>query len=236
MDPERAFLQAISADPDDLAPRLVYADWLEERNDPRGEFVRLLVRLAGSTADEPDYEKLKGREQELRPRFPAYWAALLDPPVWCLVGNVVDEHVSGPGGQETGHGIRLFRPNAKIYLADTQHSWAILEPAAMWGRGPGLQVVGQHRKSRQWIESWVRARYTTGWRLRLLRHPGAAVRLREAGWPAFKLTPDEFVCPEGRQDPETLRTFLEVVCAAQRRDWERRCRSRGPDDAGDGST
>jgi uncharacterized protein (TIGR02996 family) len=33
-----ALLQAVLASPDDDTPRLVYADWLEERGDPRGEF------------------------------------------------------------------------------------------------------------------------------------------------------------------------------------------------------
>ena len=36
-----AFLQAIIENPDDDAPRLLYADWLEERGDPRGEFIRV---------------------------------------------------------------------------------------------------------------------------------------------------------------------------------------------------
>jgi uncharacterized protein (TIGR02996 family) len=42
---EEAFLQAIIESPEDDAPRLVYADWLEERGDPRGEFLRLECRL-----------------------------------------------------------------------------------------------------------------------------------------------------------------------------------------------
>jgi uncharacterized protein (TIGR02996 family) len=41
MSQEDAFLQAILQDPDDVALRLVYADWLEERGDPKGEFIRL---------------------------------------------------------------------------------------------------------------------------------------------------------------------------------------------------
>ena len=35
------FLAAIAAAPLDSLPKLVYADWLDERNDPRGELVRL---------------------------------------------------------------------------------------------------------------------------------------------------------------------------------------------------
>jgi uncharacterized protein (TIGR02996 family) len=42
---EAKFLAAIKSDPDDEASRLVYADWLEERNDPRAEYLRLEVQL-----------------------------------------------------------------------------------------------------------------------------------------------------------------------------------------------
>jgi uncharacterized protein (TIGR02996 family) len=41
---EGAFLRAIYADQADSAPRLVYADWLDERNDPRGTVIRLVER------------------------------------------------------------------------------------------------------------------------------------------------------------------------------------------------
>jgi uncharacterized protein (TIGR02996 family) len=42
---EAGFLQAIQENPNDPAPRLVYADWLEERGDVRGEFLRLEHQL-----------------------------------------------------------------------------------------------------------------------------------------------------------------------------------------------
>jgi uncharacterized protein (TIGR02996 family) len=40
-----ALLAAIAAAPDDDLPRLVLADWLEERDDPLGEFIRLQIEL-----------------------------------------------------------------------------------------------------------------------------------------------------------------------------------------------
>src|SRR5262245_25918838 len=47
------FLQALAAQPNDNVARLVYADWLQEQEDPRAEFLRLEVRLAGGeVADE----------------------------------------------------------------------------------------------------------------------------------------------------------------------------------------
>ncbi len=40
----RAFLDAIVADIDDNAPRLIYADWLDEQGDSnRAEFIRVQV-------------------------------------------------------------------------------------------------------------------------------------------------------------------------------------------------
>jgi len=223
MHDERSFLSMISADPSDPTRRLVYADWLEERGDPRSELVRLQARLMHRSPGDPEWPALKAREEELRHQCPAYWLAILDPPVWCLVGNIVSEHSSGPGGQDPRRGTRLFRPNTKIYLAETRHCWGLLNPAA--GRDTAMQVVGQHRKSRKWILSWVRASYTTNWRVRLVHHPGALIRLREAGWPGFLLTPGEFSCCEDRQSPELIRAFLEAVWAVQRREWENRHRA-----------
>ena len=65
MNPEAAFLQAILDEPRDDAARLVYADWLEDRGDARGELIRVQCRLA---AWEPDLERrteLQRREAEL---------------------------------------------------------------------------------------------------------------------------------------------------------------------------
>lgn len=43
-------LVAVLADPENDAPRLVYADWLTERGDPRGTFISLQCELARGTA------------------------------------------------------------------------------------------------------------------------------------------------------------------------------------------
>lgn len=68
---EKSFLRAIAADPSDDLPRLVYADWLEERDDPRAAFLRTEVSLArsGLTAE--------ARAELLEHRItidPAWWS------------------------------------------------------------------------------------------------------------------------------------------------------------------
>jgi uncharacterized protein (TIGR02996 family) len=55
MSDDTAFLHAVIEHPDDDGPRLVYADWLDEQGDPRGEFIRVQCELArlGSTEVRP---------------------------------------------------------------------------------------------------------------------------------------------------------------------------------------
>src|SRR5689334_13851092 len=49
MDDRSALLAAIVAAPDDDAPRLVYADWLDEHGDPdRAEFIRHQIETQNS--------------------------------------------------------------------------------------------------------------------------------------------------------------------------------------------
>src|SRR5262245_19136870 len=45
MSDREGLLAAIAADPDDDTPRLVLADYLDERDDPLGEFIRLQMAL-----------------------------------------------------------------------------------------------------------------------------------------------------------------------------------------------
>lgn len=55
MNDRPAFLRAILENPDDDAPRLVFADWLDERQDPRGQFIRVQCALARIECEVPGY-------------------------------------------------------------------------------------------------------------------------------------------------------------------------------------
>jgi uncharacterized protein (TIGR02996 family) len=76
---ELAFVRAILADPADSLPRLVYADWLEDRGDPRGEFLRLATRYRDELRDfSRDRPAILARLDELRPLLPAMWRTAFD--------------------------------------------------------------------------------------------------------------------------------------------------------------
>jgi uncharacterized protein (TIGR02996 family) len=63
--PDDAFLQEIQSDPEDVVPRLVYADWLEENGDPLADLIRVQCQLADLSVDSPDRGELVQRERVL---------------------------------------------------------------------------------------------------------------------------------------------------------------------------
>jgi serine/threonine-protein kinase len=81
MSDEDAFLEAIRADPGDVPLRQVYADWLEDRDDPRAEYLRLLLADADPGA--------RRRLDELRPTLDPQWVALVHPAVVRCGGYLV---------------------------------------------------------------------------------------------------------------------------------------------------
>ena len=60
-------LKAVCENPDDDTPRLVFADWLDERGEAeRAEFIRLQIQLARGTYRPSEEARLKRRERKLR--------------------------------------------------------------------------------------------------------------------------------------------------------------------------
>lgn len=110
MNPEQAFLHAILDAPDDDGPRLMYADWLTERDDPRGEFIRVQCELAKMEPDDDHRPDLQDREHDLLTEQGDTWAR--------TVTGLVEEHCFRRGFIEDvcldamaflEHGETLFR-------------------------------------------------------------------------------------------------------------------------------
>jgi uncharacterized protein (TIGR02996 family) len=77
MTDELAFLAAIADQPDDTV-RLVYADWLDERNDPRALYVRLEVERRRLKARDPKRLDLTDRLDRLRSKAAPGWLSRID--------------------------------------------------------------------------------------------------------------------------------------------------------------
>jgi uncharacterized protein (TIGR02996 family) len=73
-----AFLQDILAHPDDDAPRLIFADWLEEQGDAnsiaRAEFIRIQCTVAGRQLSPQQKAKLERRQEQILNEHEREWA------------------------------------------------------------------------------------------------------------------------------------------------------------------
>src|SRR5687767_3219374 len=97
MNEEAGFISALAAEPNDRTTLLVYADWLEERNDPRTEVLRVLL------APELNWERiaeLSSPTERLRE-----WVVRLK----CGLGSVV-RLTSGPFADHVGQIVGVY-PN-----------------------------------------------------------------------------------------------------------------------------
>jgi uncharacterized protein (TIGR02996 family) len=75
---ENAFLEAIRLGPFDETGRLVYADWLQERDDPRAEFLRIESALVGLILQKQRDRVLAGRYLDLALALPESWVSAVD--------------------------------------------------------------------------------------------------------------------------------------------------------------
>jgi uncharacterized protein (TIGR02996 family) len=103
MTEEAALLKAITANPDEDTPRLVFADWLDE-NKPdekpstasspsaRAEYIRTQCRLAAGAFDDPDYPELLEQERDL-----ADWLHAHDPDSLPPLEGLFDFRTFGAG-------------------------------------------------------------------------------------------------------------------------------------------
>lgn len=117
---DEAFLRAILEEPDEDPPRLVYADWLEERGNPRAAFIRLQCALACYDEDDRPPE-LEAREREMLEKHEVEWTGLLRGLVtFCLFHRgFIDEIATTAEGFLT-HAETLFRlaPIREVHLSD----------------------------------------------------------------------------------------------------------------------
>lgn len=82
-------------------------------------------------------------------------------PIWCVVGNVVEEQVRGPSGQERRSGTAHFAPGTKVFCFPP-----------LWGDGyANIKVVGRHRGSHRYVTMIIRSAWVQNWRAELVYSP-----------------------------------------------------------------
>ncbi|MDY3553358.1 TIGR02996 domain-containing protein [Gemmata sp. JC717] len=116
---DEPFIRALLAAPDDQTARLIYADWLDDRNDPRAEYLRLSARVAELPLGSDERQTARERMLALQNGCPSWWLA--------AVGFSAVPHEPNPARVEYA-AQALKRPMAYTDLFDyeiTMHAAAI---------------------------------------------------------------------------------------------------------------
>lgn len=75
MSDEDAFIRALRERPDDETTRLVYADWLDDRSDPRAEYLRVEAAWVALQPSDEQYRPLYRRVSQLAAALEPEWFA-----------------------------------------------------------------------------------------------------------------------------------------------------------------
>jgi uncharacterized protein (TIGR02996 family) len=149
------FLQEILAHAEDDTPRLIYADWLEERGDPRAEFIRVQCELAAMHRYDPRRSELQGRETALLRKHAKRWVA----PIRKYVKRYefrrgFVERVSAAADQFLDAADHLFAsaPLLELSLSKTKDHWPRLLACAHLNRIETLSLVSNRLGPRRTVE------------------------------------------------------------------------------------
>jgi uncharacterized protein (TIGR02996 family) len=141
MTPADAFLQDILAHPEDDAPRLIFADWLEEQGDAesvaRAEFIRVQCALAAAQLPEEKRGDLVRREQQILDEWTEQWVRPIRRLVrsWSFHRGFIDE-ASMLAHIFLKHAGRLFRrtpiQHLRLWVYRVPREWTIfIQPVSM---------------------------------------------------------------------------------------------------------
>src|SRR5262245_59749396 len=142
-----ALLQQVIARPDWDGPRLIYADWLGERNDPRWEFIRLQCTLAQLPAGDDRRPELQVRADELLKVHQDRWAGPLAGLVsgWRFHRGFIDTvYVDARRFLTNAERVFALAPVRFMHLLDVGRRIAEVAASPALARLRGLTLFASH--------------------------------------------------------------------------------------------
>jgi uncharacterized protein (TIGR02996 family) len=142
-----AFLQRIRAYPDDDTQRLIFADWLDEEGDPRGQFIRVQLALAALSTGAPERPALVGAERALLEAHRDEWEApLRGLASGCEFARGFVETVKVEAKQFLRAAREIFTasPVRHVHLLDVSDSLPVVLQCPLLSRLAALTVHAQH--------------------------------------------------------------------------------------------
>ena len=136
-------LEDVLEHPQDDAPRITYADWLDERCEPLGEFIRVQCRLARLPANHLCVLELERREHELLAEYERDWvedlAGMVD---WWTFRRGFVEEIGTSTDKFLRHACSLFQraPIQEVHLCGVRDRMEPLAASAFLQRATYLDL------------------------------------------------------------------------------------------------
>ena len=169
-------LRAVIAAPDDDAPRLVYADWLDEQGDSdRAAFIRAQCDLARLPAADPRRPDLAARQRELLDQHGWVWAEELGPKVreWAFHRGFVERvemDLDTASAEEIG---RVLGTAPVRCLRDTGQLTSLVGVVGAlprMGRLQGLELWTLYRANSNLLRKVLASPFLAGLKVLILHH------------------------------------------------------------------
>jgi uncharacterized protein (TIGR02996 family) len=126
-----AFLEDIKENPEDDTPRLIFADWLEERDDPRGSLIRVQCELASTPYLDRRRTEVKKQETTLIGQVARMWPGPLS--------SLIDLYEYRRGLLWVGCSAAKFVAAAVDEMINDE-AWAWVEGLVLWKVQPAHLV------------------------------------------------------------------------------------------------
>ncbi len=143
------FLAAICEKPEDDAPRLIYADWLDEHGqESRAEFIRVQCALASIPDNDPRRPALEECEADHLTRHHSQWSECLKGFAgWTEFRRGFIETINIESRRFLQHADELFSiaPIRNVRLLDVGSSLSRIVDCPMLSRLNALTIYAQHR-------------------------------------------------------------------------------------------
>jgi uncharacterized protein (TIGR02996 family) len=142
MNEEQALLDEIARNPRDDTPRLVYADWLEERGDPRAQYLRDEAELAALKPRSRQAVAATRRLMAARGKVDPAWLARLEQPGVMraapvpFTANWVGTDLGESRPVDGTYGIARYRTLPPLPVERFTGDFRWLDPAAKVGKAP----------------------------------------------------------------------------------------------------
>src|SRR5262249_464779 len=137
----------IISSPDQDGPRLIYADWLAERGDPRGEFIRAQCELARLPVADSRRTELQNRADSLVKAHQNQWAGALNGQLTGFRfprGFVDTIFIDALGFLQSAERIFREAPIRHVHLLDVDVHVNAIARSPLLERLSGLTIFASH--------------------------------------------------------------------------------------------